>query len=249
MHENWRKLPWARQLVLFCRNTAIGIVLLPSLPAPVDAVEVDGSARFETDYRFRGLSLSNRQPAVSANLAASLANGLFAGIEGVSTAYPRIDRPATQRGGEIDISAGWSRNLGLLTASAGAIGYFYPGAGGGEFGEGFASLTGGLGPATLTLGANYAPEQGTISDSLYLRALAAVAIPATPLTIKASVGRETGAFDAGRTKIDYMAGAEYRFRVLTVGLRYVGNDVPGSAPRPFGRTGGNAVVGSVAVNF
>ena len=147
------------------------------------------------------------------------------------------------------MSAGWSRSLGLLTPSAGAIAYLRPG-GGAASGELFAALAGALGPATLTVGANVAPGQGAApGGNLYLFTRAAAGVPGTPLTLRASVGRERGGFVGGGTKIDYSGGVAARlFRVVTLGLDYVGNDRP-SVPGRLGRNRSDGVVVRAGVRF
>jgi uncharacterized protein (TIGR02001 family) len=245
-----RSLRWSRPL-LRPGNTAIticAVVVALASAGPALAVEIDGSAALLTDYRSRGVSLSDRQPVADASLQAGLA-GWFAGAEAVSTSRPRDLRRDRGTDAEVDLSAGYSRSIGLLTPSAGVIAYVYPRHGPTEA-EVFGSLAGSLGPATVTLGANYAPDQaGVAGGNLYTYARAAVGIPLTPVTVKASVGREKGAFDLGRTKIDYSAGVDFRVSLLTIGVKYVGNDVPRTA-NPFIRHAtADTVVGSVTLAF
>lgn len=215
---------------------------------PARAVEIDASAALLSDYRSRGVSLSDRQPVADASVQAGLA-GWFAGAEAVSTSRPRNLRRDRGTDAEVDLSAGYSRTIGLLTPSAGVITYLYPRHGPAEA-EVFGALAGSLGPATVTLGANYAPDQaGVAGGNLYTYAKAAVGIPLTPVTVKASVGREKGAFDLGRTKIDYSAGADYRRGVITVGVKYVGNDVPRNVAPFIRHATADTVVGSVTLAF
>lgn len=232
------------------RNTARTIVALVAFGGPAAAAEVDASATLVSDYRFRGVSLSGADPAAEASLTATTTAGWFAGVEGVATARSRDLRRPTGRTAEIDTSAGWSRSLGLLTPSAGVIGYLYAGAGNPSAVELFGSVAGALGPATVTLGANYAPDQaGAAGSNLYTFVRAAVGVPATPVTVTASVGREAGRFALGRTKLDYGAGVEIRVSKLTLSARYVGNDLPRSVVA-FTRHGtGDTIVGGVSFAF
>jgi uncharacterized protein (TIGR02001 family) len=195
------------------------------------AVELDGSAAVVSDYRFRGESLSNRQPVGEASLQAALPAGWFAGISGVTSALSRV--PGTfARHPEVDVSAGWSKSFGLLTPSAGLIGTVYPGGSGGNNYEAFGSLAATLGPATLTGGVNYAPRQDNLRrDNLYVYLSPAAGIPGTPLTLRGSVGREAGARQGGgRAKLDYGVGLEARVaRRLTVSVRWSANDLVATA--------------------
>ncbi|QYE34692.1 TorF family putative porin [Polymorphobacter sp. PAMC 29334] len=224
------------------------ILVATGAASRAQAVEFDASAALLTDYRSRGVSLSDRQPVADASVQASLA-GWFAGAEAVSTARPRDLRQDRGTDAEVDLSAGYSRQVGLFTPSAGVIAYIYPRHGPTEA-EVFGSVAGSLGPATVTLGANYAPDQAGVSGgNLYTYAKAAVGIPLTPVTIKASVGREKGAFDLGRTKIDYSAGVDYRISIVTIGVKYVGNDVPRNVAPFIRHATADTVVGSVTLAF
>lgn len=208
---------------------------------------MSGSAALLSDYRFRGVSLSDRQPVAEASGLASTASGWFAGVEGIAIARPRDLR--SSRTAEVDLSAGWSRPLGLLTPTAGVIGYVYPGRRGSVI-EGFGSLAGALGPATLIVGANYAPDQAAVAGgNLYVYARASVGIPLTPVTLRAAAGCERGGFDGGRAKMDYRAGADVRVWIVTLGLDYVGNDVPRTVTQALRHDSGNAIVGSVTLAF
>jgi len=225
--------------VLRAGNTAATIALL--IAAPAAAVDLTATASIASDYRFRGVSLSDRGAVVDASVTAA-SSSWFAAVEGISSARGR-DAAAVRRSAEVDVSAGWSRAIGLFTPTAGVIAYFRPGGGESVNAEGFATLEGALGPATLTVGANYAPDQGAApGGNLYLFTRAAAAVPATPLTIRARVGREAGAFEGGRVKIDYAAGVEARVtRAVTLGIDYVGNDLP----RTTGQTHRNRTDGVV----
>ncbi|MBV8971761.1 MAG: hypothetical protein JO290_05670 [Sphingomonadaceae bacterium] len=221
--------------------------------APVAAAEVSVAGDVLSDYRFRGVSLSDRQPVADGTLSGQ-AGPWFAGVEAISSSRGRY--AVETRSAEVDLSAGWSRSFGLLTPSVGAIGYLHPG-GEAANGEVFASLAGALGPATLTLAANYAPDQGAApGGNLYLQARAAAAIPTTPLTLRAAVGREAGAFagfrasGTGGVKTDWRAGVEARvLRVVVLGLDYVGNDLPRIAPGRLQKNREDGVVARVGVRF
>ena len=211
------------------------------------AVTVDAGVEARSDYRFRGVSLSDRSPVVSGSVTAT-AGPWFAGVEAIAPARGRDPIRPTRRTGEIDVSGGWSRTVGLLTPSAGVIAYLRPGSEAAT-GEAFATLAGALGPATLTVGSNYAPAQAARRDNLYVFARAAAGIPLTPLTLRAGVGRERGGFVGGGTKIDYSVGVEARvLRVVTIGVDYVGND-QATGPTRLQRNRANGVVVRAGVQF
>ena len=217
---------------------------------PLGAVTLDATAAIVSDYRFRGVSLSDRQPVLDATAEATL-GPWFVGGEVVSGTRIREADRLSRRNAEIDVSAGWSRTFGLLTPSAGAVAYLHPGGGEAANGEVFASLAGALGPATLTAAANYAPDQTAArGGNLYLSLRAAAAVPTTPLTLRASVGRERGAFAGGATKVDYAGGVEATvLRRVTLGLSYVGNDLPTHGPGRLARNREDGIVARAAVRF
>ena len=204
-----------------------------AVAAEAPPVTFTGTAAFVSDYRFRGVSLSDRDIAGQASITATSSVGLFASIWG-STIEP-IGAYVSNNGNfhngseqEIDLTAGYSKTFGSVTPTIGAIYYVYPGGKNVSYVEAFGSLAGTVGPVGLTFGANYAPKQDHTgdNDNLYLYLLGTYGITNTPLTLKASVGREKGAFDYGSSsKIDYMVGVDAKYKFLTLGLQYIGNDL------------------------
>lgn len=215
--------------------------------SPASAVTLDGAAELLSDYRFRGVSLSDRQPVVDASLEAAQGSW-FAGVEAISASRFRSPDRIARQDAESDVSGGWSRAIGLLTPAVGAIAYVHPG-GQAALGEGFASLAGAIGPATLTIGANYAPAQAAAhGGNLYTFVRATSGIPSTPLTLRLAAGREAGALAGGRVKLDWSGGVEVQVaKVVTLGLAYVGNDLPRVGP--FARNRANGVVVRAGVRF
>ena len=214
------------------------------------AATFDLNASLTSDNRFRGESISNRRPAFEANASVSTAAGWFGALSVASLGEARALGPAGGRTPEIDVSAGWSRSFGVLTPAVGIIGYTYPGGHGGDHAEGFAALTGALGPATVVAGVNYAPAQGLLRrDNVYVCLSPSIEVPRTPLTLRASVGREAGALQGGaHAKLDYGASVEARVaRRVTVSVKWSGNDMGAAAYDRRMARGGVAV--GVGVGF
>ena len=205
--------------------------VLALLPVPAAALSfgpltVGGDAAVQSDYRFRGVSLSGRDPVVTGSLNLDGPAGLFAGVIGTSG--------SDYRGGdgEIDAYGGWRGDVGPVTGTAGVFHYAFPGARHADYTELFGSIAKTLGPVEATLGVNYAPGQANLpSDNLYAFAAASIGVPATPLTVKASVGYDNGGvarnLGLARATVDWALGAEARFGLFFVGARYVGNDARG----------------------
>jgi uncharacterized protein (TIGR02001 family) len=208
-------------------------VALLALALPARAQEPDGggpafsgTAALVSDYRFRGLSLSGRGPAVQGSLQVTTSRGFFAGAWGSSIAD--FNGATT----EVDVYGGWTGPVGPLTATIGATGYLYPGGTGTSSAELYGSLAASAGPAQLTLGFAWAPAQPSLSaSSRYLYGAASAGIPGTLLTLKAGLGHEQGGFVtdlSGRTsaKLDWLVGMDLVARSLTLGAALVGTNLP-----------------------
>lgn len=221
-----------------------------------DLVTFTGTAAFLTDYRFRGVSLSDRDIAGQASITATSNFGLFVSIWG-STIEPigaYIDDDGNFNNGseqEIDLTAGFSKAFGNITPTVGVIYYVYPGGRDVSYIEPFVSVAGTLGPVSLTVGFNYVPEQSNTfdTDNSYVYGLASFAIPDTGFTIKGSIGYEDGFFDYGSGgKVDYMAGVDFKYKFVTIGVQYIGNDLDGDS-FAFRRNRKDGIVGSITASF
>ncbi len=102
----------------------------PPLPAPVGMWDVAFGAALMSDYNFRGISQSNRRPAVSAyfepryNVTPDVQ--LYAGAAGYSINFPN------NANAEIDFYGGVRPTFGPLGFDFGLLYFYYPG--GQEFG-------------------------------------------------------------------------------------------------------------------
>lgn len=200
--------------------------------AETPTVTFTGTAGFVTDYRFRGVSLSDRDIAGQASITATSSIGLFASIWG-STIEPigaYIDKGGNFNNGseqEIDLTVGFTKAFGNITPTIGVIGYVYPGGKNVAYYEPFISVAGTLGPVGVTVGFNYDPDQeNTTEDNSYVYGLVSFAVPETPFTVKGSVGYEDGFFDYGSSgKFDFMVGVDAKYKFLTLGVQYIGNDL------------------------
>lgn len=207
--------------------------------APAPAVSVAFNTAIVSDYRFRGLSLSNRDPAVQAGVDASFASGLFVGAWVSSIA----DYGGSNA--EIDIYGGYGGSVAGLDYTVGVLGYFYPGGRDVNYVELQSTVAKTIGPVTTTLTLAYIPDQwNTTRDNFYASLGADVAIGQTPLTASLSVGRENGGYDE---KWDWSAGLTYKLDVLEISAAYVDSNYGG--PLEAGHNGGAGVVFSVKATF
>ena len=209
----------------------------PASPAPatvetVDPVSIDFTLSAVSDYRFRGLSLSNKDPAFQPSITVTHESGFYASVWGSNIA---------DNGGddiEVDLTAGISKDIGDLTAGALVVYYVYPGASDTNYVELQASASHKIGPGSLGVLFAYAPKQENIGDvsNTYVAVNGSLDIPSTPLTLTGSFGIEDGAF-GNDNKNDWSLGISATFKGFTVGASYVDSS----------RTGGNPLGSAGAV--
>jgi len=200
------------------------------------AITVSGGVAVVSDYRFRGVSLTNKDFAFQPTLTVSHESGLYVGVWGSNLAPNGGDDV------EVDLFAGFSGGDGV-TYDVGAIYYLYPGASGLNYVEFAGKLGTTIGPAQLGATVAYVPSQNNTGnkDNIYIAGNLGVGIPGTPVSLSASLGLEDGAF--GNNKVDWSLGATAEVEGFTLGASYVDTN------RFIGGLGKAGVVFSVAYNF
>ena len=203
------------------------------VPVPGTGFSVSGEAQLMSDYRFRGVSRSDEDPAGQANLSLSHGSGFYvgtrattlSGIDNFRIRDPRVDDLGDL---ELDVYAGYNADLGGgLTLDGGLMYYVFTGdSGQAGYAEPYASLSYMLGPVEATAGAKYAPSQRGTGDEgmLYLFAEAEAGIPFTPVTLRAHAGRQDWG-DYGRYW-NWSIGGSYTLGPAELGLRYVDTNLP-----------------------
>ncbi|HWL47284.1 MAG TPA: TorF family putative porin [Sphingomonadaceae bacterium] len=226
--------------------------------APPGDVTLTGSATALTDYRFRGISQSDKRFAVQGTIGVSHVSGFYATVFGSSI----DDYVANGSDQEIDLIAGWSRTYGGTIVDIGMLYYYYPGSAGAntDFVEPYVSVAHMVGPARAKLTVNYAPKQKALSvgagkeDNLYVAGDVAMGIPTTPFSLSAHVGHSFGPsyLTIGKGYTDWGVGVSYTWKALTFGVNYVDTDKHLPIIDSAGRTRDSAkagVVGSIGVAF
>ena len=216
------------------------------------SVWVAVDAAVVSDYRFRGLSLSDKDPAVQGGLTVGVPSGFYAGVWGSS-----IAETAGGADAEVDLLVGYGGDVGGgFSTNVGLAYYLYPGDGAIDYLEANASLSYALGPLTPTLGVAYAPKQDNLRDALgkkadnfYVFGGADFAVPGMPVTLVAQVGYETGVLDASDNgKWDWQLGGTVQARGLTFGLYYVDTNI--NVPRASGgNLAGAGILASISASF
>jgi uncharacterized protein (TIGR02001 family) len=177
-------------------------------------ITVSGGVTVVSDYRFRGVSLSDKDFAVQPTLTITHESGLYAGFWGSNVADNGGDDV------EIDLYAGFGGGE-AVTYDIGATYYLYPGASDINYVEFIGKVGTTVGPAEIGATVAYAPNQNNIGDedNFYIGSNLGVGIPTTPITLVATLGLEDGAF--GDNKIDWSLGATAEVKGFTVGASYV----------------------------
>lgn len=216
--------------------TSLAATPADALPLPGTGLSVAGEVALLSDYRFRGVSRSDEDPALHGNVVVSHRSGFYVGtrantldgIDPLRLRDPRLDELGDV---QLDLYAGYGADLGAgLSVDAGLLYYVFAGGEGAtDYAEPYASFSYLLGPVEATLGAKYAPSQRAIGDEdmFYAFGELRAGIPFTPVTISAQAGRqEWGAFGS---YWNWSVGGRYAIGPADLGLRYVDTDL---APIP-----------------
>lgn len=181
---------------------------------------VSGSISATTDYRFRGVTLSEYEPAIQPTVTISHESGFYAG-----TWLSNLDDTTTYGEIEIDLYAGWSAEVTSGTSvDVGAVYYYYPdGTGASDYWEPYASVTKTLGPISAKAGVAWAPSQDSTgnTDYFYYYGQLSGEIPGTPVSVSARLGnQDLGAF----SYLEWAVGLSLSEGPFSAKLEYVDAD-------------------------
>lgn len=227
---------------------ALPLAALPGLAwaqeAPAEeetgAFSIEGEVGLLSDYRFRGISLSGKEPEATASLTVSHESGLYASawVSNVDLGFGQADDV------EMDWTVGYSRDVGAVSLDVGGVYYTYLGQSGFNYWELYGSVGTKVGPADVKLGLAYAPKQDNLGgdDNTYVYIAGELPIGDTPLSANATFGWEDGAF--ADKKIDWTVGLAYDLGGgIAAGLTYV------DSHRSFTTAGDPTVVASLKWGF
>jgi uncharacterized protein (TIGR02001 family) len=210
--------------------------------APPPAFTINGSVTLVSDYRFRGISQTNLQPAIQGSLTVTHSSGFYASVWSSSTSgYVTFSGTGSQ---EIDAIVGFKKSYSGVTFDAGVLYYIYPRSrpagdnSKADFFEPYADIAYTYGPVTGKVTVNYAPKQKALAldqgqtglfqknDNVYLAGDLSVAIPKTPLGLTAHLGHTWGPswLALGNEYTDYGFGATLTYKQLVFGVSYVDTD-------------------------
>jgi len=193
-------------------------------------VSLSGGISVTSDYRFRGVSLSNEKVEVQSTLTLSHESGFYVGAWG--SGLP--DSPAYGKY-ELDLYGGFATEIASgTTVDLGVTYYTYPGSHDGgaptDYFEGIGKLSHDIGPVSVTGLVAYAPKQNSLGDddNIYLNLGAGFGIPDSPVTLTAGVGYTDGSLGlvaADGNYLDWSLGASFAAGPLTFSAQYIDTDV------------------------
>ena len=213
-------------------------------------ITISGSAALVSDYRFRGVSMSDKEMAVQAGATVAHESGFYVGTWGSNLAGWGTFAGSNM---ELDIFGGYSTTVGGVGVDVGLTWYMYPGGlDKTDFAEPYIKLSGDAGPASVLVGVAYAPKQealgkwynngasavsgvydnpGAKADNVYIWGDVSTSIPDTGLSLKAHLGYTNGGNDGLGPQgtsisptgeyVDWMVGADYALGPVTLGVSYV----------------------------
>lgn len=144
---------------------ASGANFIGEAPPPKQStLSLDFSLAAVSDYRFRGVSLSDGEPALQPELTLQHRSGAYANLWGSNTS------PNDGADLEIDLTAGYAASLGALEVDVAGILYVYPGASSMNYAEAKLGAALPIGKASIGAELLYAPAQDALAgrDNLYL---------------------------------------------------------------------------------
>ncbi|WP_340316452.1 TorF family putative porin [Rhizorhabdus argentea] len=229
------------------RASMIGLSALALVASAAPALAQDdvkeftltGSAALVSDYRFRGISQSDRRLAAQASATITHESGLYASFWSSSIASDTVYPGANA---ELDLIAGYSKTISGFTLDGGVLYYVYANADAhvnSDFFEPYGSIKTTVGPVTAKGGFAYAfkqkatlspinPAGHTKDDNLYLYGEVSGSIPDTGFSLLGHVGYSKGRSYLTLGLKDYMdwnVGASYTWRNATFTVSYVDTDI------------------------
>lgn len=256
---------FSRPLLGLCSFSGLALALFAT-PAMAQeeaapAITISGSANIVTDYRFRGITQTDKDFAIQAGITVAHTTGVYVGVWG-SSVDEYIAAGSDQ---EIDLIAGYKKTFGGTTLDVGGLYYYYPGSSkvvpgtNSDFLELYTSVAHTLGPVSAKLAAYYSPKQAGLSlgagkeDNFYLNFGLSGGVPNTGVSLSAGIGRTftKSYLSSGSKYTDWSLGASYTTGPVTFGLNYVDTSYgAGALLSPSGKDiAKGGLFGSVGVAF
>ena len=242
-------------LPLLAAGMAPAAAFAEETEAATSDITVSGSVGLASQYRLRGISLSDEDIAVQGGITVAHSSGFYVG-----TWASNLGGFGTFGGSnmELDAIVGYSKTIDKTTLDGGLVWYFFPGTDGHQYTELYASVSHPIGPVKAKVGAYYAPKRKAIgdADNLYVYGDLALPIKDTPVTLKAHLGYTDGDSTLAGPDghyLDYSVGADVAWKNLTFNVSYVDTDMGGADADAFfsvpgGKKGRSIVDGAAVVS-
>jgi len=228
-----------RALALSAVAASALMVAAPQVAAQDESpISLSANAALVSDYRFRGISLSNKDIAFQGGLDISTSSGFYVGTWGSSIEQYEGSEL------ELDVYAGYATSFNELDFDIGILAYTYPGSDGTTYWEAYSSVGGTAGPVGWTVGGAYAFDQDSIGgeDNIYIYLDTSTALGDSPASLSTHLALEDGAFSFGKTKWDWSVGLNYDFEQFSLGVAYIDTNIDT-------REGKGTVVASLSASF
>lgn len=244
------------RIFLGCLGSAIALAAAaPALAqdtAPPKPITITGSVGLVSDYRFRGVSQSDKKMALQGGATVTHESGVYGGFWSSNLAgWGTFGGPNL----ELDLFAGYKHPIGGGAIDVGVTYYSYPGgAKVTDFFEPYVKLSGTVGPVNLLAGVAYAPKQRALGNVFFTGAANQAGTPNRPRASNdnfyiwgdGSVGLGAGFLAKGHVGyskgnpglgpngtsvtptgdyIDYLVGVDYTRGPVTLGIAYTGTDI------------------------
>jgi len=189
-------------------------------PGEARSADLSGNVTIVSDYRYRGLSLSDGKPALQGDLDVDAGHGLYGSL------WASTIRDDNKTSTELDFSGGKELELApAITLDVSATYYAYPSAHSANYVEGTLALSAEHGPFTSKVGISFAPAQRALENeagkelaNAYYFAGAGYKLPNHLPKLSAQFGYERGSFDENLRggKWDWSLAAEAEVRRFSV---------------------------------
>lgn len=215
--------------ILFAAVTAFSLTSNHALAQDADLPGTfSGEVTFTTDYIFRGFTQTDGDPAVEGGFAWDSGAGFYVGTWASNVNFNDGDEASI----EIDLYGGYAGEIDNFSYDVGVVYYWYPGAAAAlnyEFWEAYGSVGYDFGPAAVSFGLAYTPDNfGGTDDGLYYQSGISF-----PITDQFSIDANLNYYDVdvtfGEDYLDWNIGATLALEWFDADLRYFDTDISGCA--------------------
>ncbi|MFN3930684.1 MAG: TorF family putative porin [Brevundimonas sp.] len=211
--------------------TVAAMLVLPASARAQDPdLTVEGQVGVVSDYRDRGYTLSDGEPALQGEVSLGHASGLYGGVWASSIDEYGVGADGDGAEVEVTVYAGWAGTMAGFDVDAGVWQTVYPDGEDVNYVEFPLQVGRAFGDTTLSTGLVWAPAQTGTGDAAntWVWTRADYAPQAWPVSLHAMIGREDGGF-APDGKTDWRVGLAAPVGAFTVGLDWVDSDSEDSA--------------------